>query len=75
MKESTIEYVHKRFGTSKEELRKLNVATNQTCQEVPSQTFDASVKNNLSNNKVPSRRSLWSDEVKNMEMNNSVNKV
>lgn len=46
----------------------------QSCQEVPSQIFDASTKNNLPNNKVSSGRSLWSDEVEDMEMNNVVNK-
>ncbi|OIT00819.1 hypothetical protein A4A49_20226 [Nicotiana attenuata] len=38
-KESTIDWVHRRFGTSKEELRQLNVTTNQSCQDIPSQTF------------------------------------
>ncbi|OIT03807.1 hypothetical protein A4A49_14575 [Nicotiana attenuata] len=38
-KESTIDWVHRRFGTRKEELRQLNVTTNQSCQDIPSQTF------------------------------------
>ncbi|OIT18961.1 hypothetical protein A4A49_42929, partial [Nicotiana attenuata] len=38
-KESTIDLVHKRLGTSKEELRQLNVTTNQSCQNMSSQTF------------------------------------
>ncbi|OIT29846.1 hypothetical protein A4A49_57056, partial [Nicotiana attenuata] len=38
-KESTIDWVHRRFGTSKEELRQLNVTTNQSCQDMSSQTF------------------------------------
>ncbi|OIT19289.1 hypothetical protein A4A49_55572 [Nicotiana attenuata] len=39
-KELTIDWVHRRFGTDKKELRKLNVTTNQSCQEVPSQTCE-----------------------------------
>ncbi|OIT18939.1 hypothetical protein A4A49_43018 [Nicotiana attenuata] len=38
-KESTIDWVHRKFGTSKEELRQLNVTTNKSCQDMPSQTF------------------------------------
>ncbi|OIT06931.1 hypothetical protein A4A49_03443 [Nicotiana attenuata] len=38
-KESTIDWVHRRFGTSKEELRQLNVTINQSCHEIPSQTY------------------------------------
>lgn len=35
-KESTIEWVHRKFGTSKEELKQLNATVNHSCQEVPS---------------------------------------
>ncbi|OIT02537.1 hypothetical protein A4A49_18734 [Nicotiana attenuata] len=38
-KKSIIDWVHRRFGTSKEELRQLNETTNQSCQDIPSQTF------------------------------------
>lgn len=31
--------MHRRFGTSKEELMQLNVTTNHSCQDIPSQTY------------------------------------
>ncbi|OIT03752.1 hypothetical protein A4A49_12492 [Nicotiana attenuata] len=34
--ESTIEWVHRRFGTSKEELREMNVTLNHYCHEISS---------------------------------------
>ncbi|OIT00548.1 hypothetical protein A4A49_05511 [Nicotiana attenuata] len=61
-KESTIEWVHRRFGTSKEELRQLNVTTNQSRQDIPSQTYgDSGQLDDL--NEVNSAKPLWSDEV------------
>lgn len=50
-----------RFGTSKEELRELNVIVNHSCHEIPSQTYEDSGKNET-NIEVDSSRSLWSDE-------------
>lgn len=55
-----------RFGTSKEELRELNVIVNHSCHEIPSQTYEDSRKKE-ENIEVNSRRSLWSDEVDDME--------
>lgn len=34
--ESTIEWVHRKFTASKEELKKFNVNVNHSCQEIPS---------------------------------------
>ncbi|XP_070046536.1 uncharacterized protein [Nicotiana tomentosiformis] len=65
-KESTIEWVHRRFGTSKEELRELNVTINQSCHEVPSQTYENSGQLE-EHNEVNSRKTLWSDEADEME--------
>ncbi|OIT29626.1 hypothetical protein A4A49_16249 [Nicotiana attenuata] len=45
IRESTLECVHRNFGTNKEELRRLNVPVNHLCQEIPSQTFEESDKN------------------------------
>ncbi|OIT31204.1 hypothetical protein A4A49_20499 [Nicotiana attenuata] len=39
-KECTIEWVHRRFGTSKKEFGELNVTVNQSYQEVPSQAYE-----------------------------------
>lgn len=65
-KESIIEWVNRRFGTSKEELKELNVTTNHSCHEIPSQTYDDYGK--LEDiNKVNSGKALWSDEVEYME--------
>lgn len=61
-KESTIEWVHRRFGTNKEELRQLNVTTNHSYQEIPSQTHDDSGQLDEFN-EVNSAKALWSDEV------------
>ncbi|OIT26693.1 hypothetical protein A4A49_35638 [Nicotiana attenuata] len=68
-KESKIEWVRRKFGTSKEELKQLNVTVNHSCQEIPSQTFDDSAMNKEINNEVTSTKVLWSDEVDYMEMN------
>lgn len=65
-RESTIEWIHRRFGTSKEELRELNVTVNQSCQEVPSQTYE-DFKENGANIEVSSGTALWGDEVAIME--------
>lgn len=65
-KETIIEWVHKQFGTSKDELRKLNVTTNHSCQDIPSQSYDDT--GNLDDgNEVSSKKALWSDEVDNMD--------
>lgn len=62
-KEYTIDWVHRRFDTSKEELRQLNVTINHSCQEIPSQTYPESGKlEDL--DKVNSTKGLWSDAVK-----------
>lgn len=37
-KESTIEWVHRRSGANKEELRQINVPSKYSCQDLPSQT-------------------------------------
>ncbi|OIT24585.1 hypothetical protein A4A49_63441, partial [Nicotiana attenuata] len=36
MKDSTLEWVHRRFGANKEEIRQLNVTLNHSCHEIPS---------------------------------------
>ncbi|OIT39143.1 hypothetical protein A4A49_02937 [Nicotiana attenuata] len=65
-KESTIEWVHRRFGTSKEELRQLNVATNQSCQDIPSQTYgDSGQVDDF--NEVNSAKPQWSEKVEVMD--------
>lgn len=61
-KESTIEWVHRRFVTSKEELRALNVTTNHSCHDIPYQTYDDAGQLE-ENNEVNSGKALWSDEV------------
>lgn len=71
--ESTLDWVHRYFGTSKEELKQLNVTVNHSCQEIPSQTFDDSTLNKVSKNKVTPAKSLWSDEVDNMELIDDAN--
>ncbi|OIT26543.1 hypothetical protein A4A49_24370 [Nicotiana attenuata] len=61
-KEQTIDWVHRRFGTSKEELRQCNVTANHCCQEIPSQTYgDSEQKEDI--NEVNSVRIIWSDEI------------
>ncbi|OIT00903.1 hypothetical protein A4A49_23935 [Nicotiana attenuata] len=71
-KESTIEWVHRRFGTSKEELREMNVTLNHSCHEIPSQTYDDS-KGNEANIEASSGRMLWSDEAEIMEVGKTTN--
>nr|XP_016515100.1 PREDICTED: uncharacterized protein LOC107831823 [Nicotiana tabacum] len=71
-RESTLEWVHRRFGTSKEELREMNVVVNHSCHDVPSQTYDDS-KDIEENNEVRSGGALWSDEVEIMENEASIN--
>ncbi|OIT08020.1 hypothetical protein A4A49_03627 [Nicotiana attenuata] len=61
-KESTIDWVHRRFGTNKEELRQCNVTTNHSCQEIPSQTYEDAGQLE-DGNEVNSKKALWSDEV------------
>lgn len=51
----------------------MNETINQSCQEVLSQTLDISAKNNVVNNEITYGRSLWSDEVENMENINDGN--
>ncbi|OIT21306.1 hypothetical protein A4A49_37543 [Nicotiana attenuata] len=65
-KENTIDWVHRTFGTNKEELRQCNVTTNQSCQEIPSQTYDDAGQLE-DRNEVSSRNVLWSNEVEVME--------
>ncbi|OIT00445.1 hypothetical protein A4A49_03768 [Nicotiana attenuata] len=73
-KESTIDWVHRRFGTSKEELRQCNVTTNHSCQDIPTQTYeDAELQEDA--NEVSSRKVLWSEEVDIMEEQQGVKKV
>ncbi|OIT05236.1 hypothetical protein A4A49_01709 [Nicotiana attenuata] len=64
-KESNINRVHRRFGTSKEELKQLNVTTNHSCQEIPSQTHEDSGKIDELNE--VNSKNLWSDEVEVLE--------
>lgn len=65
-KESTIDWVHRQFGTSKEELREPNVTVDHSCHAIPSQTYkDPGQKD--TNIEVNSGKSLWSDEVDNIE--------
>ncbi|OIT31045.1 hypothetical protein A4A49_39323, partial [Nicotiana attenuata] len=62
-KESTICWVHRRFGTSKEELRQLNVTTNQSYQDMSSQTFaDSGQLENL--DVINSTKVVGSDAIK-----------
>ncbi|OIS99512.1 hypothetical protein A4A49_09155 [Nicotiana attenuata] len=72
-KDSTIEWVHSRFGTNKEELRQLNVTINHSCHEIPSHTFEESTKVNATDNEATFGYPLWSDEVENMVKNNEEN--
>ncbi|XP_070057234.1 uncharacterized protein [Nicotiana tomentosiformis] len=65
-KESTIEWVHRRFGTSKEELRELNVTTNHSCHDIPSQSCEDSEDNGVIN-EANSGEVLLSDEVEKMD--------
>ncbi|OIT01021.1 hypothetical protein A4A49_21334 [Nicotiana attenuata] len=65
-KEATIDWVHIRFGTNKEELRQCNVNTNHSCQEIPSQTYEDAGQLE-DGNEVSSKKALWSDEVELME--------
>ncbi|OIT36101.1 hypothetical protein A4A49_10446, partial [Nicotiana attenuata] len=61
-KESTIDWVHRIFGTSKEELRQLNVTTNQSCQDMSSQTYaDSGQLENL--DEINSRKAGGSDAI------------
>ncbi|XP_070039211.1 uncharacterized protein [Nicotiana tomentosiformis] len=61
-KKSTIDWVHRRFGTSNEELKQLNVTIKQSCHEIPSQTFkDSGQIEDL--DEVNSTKVLWSDAV------------
>ncbi|OIS99687.1 hypothetical protein A4A49_25797 [Nicotiana attenuata] len=61
-KESTIDWVHRRFGTRKEELRQLNVTKNQSCQDMSSQTFaDSGQLENL--DEINSRKAGGSDAI------------
>ncbi|OIS96381.1 hypothetical protein A4A49_42422 [Nicotiana attenuata] len=61
-KESTIDWVHRRFGTSKEELRQLNMTTNQSCQDMSSQTFaDSGQLENL--DEINSTKVVGSDAI------------
>ncbi|XP_070045511.1 uncharacterized protein [Nicotiana tomentosiformis] len=65
-KESTIEWVHRRFGTRKKELRQLNVTTNHSCHDIPSQTYEDSGQ--LEDfNEINSAKALWSDQVEVMK--------
>ncbi|OIS96968.1 hypothetical protein A4A49_18465 [Nicotiana attenuata] len=73
-RESTIEWVHRRFGTSKEELRQLNVPTNHSCQEVPSQLYGDSGQNE-EGNEVNSTKVSWGEEVESMEDQNDARKT
>ncbi|OIS96088.1 hypothetical protein A4A49_10501 [Nicotiana attenuata] len=65
-KVSTIEWVHRRFGANKEELRQLNVPTNHSCQDIPYQTYGDSGKGE-EGNEVNSVKLLWSEEVEAMD--------
>lgn len=67
IKESTFDWVQRRFGTPKEVL---NVSLNHSCHEVPSQIFLESPK---STGATRGDRSLWSDEVQELEDNSEVN--
>lgn len=71
-KESIIEWVHRRFGTSMEELREMNVTGNHSCQEIPSQTYDDS-KEHGTNIEVSYGTTLWSDEVEIVENDTNEN--
>ncbi|OIT27581.1 hypothetical protein A4A49_38450 [Nicotiana attenuata] len=66
MKESTLEWVHRRFGANKQEIRQLNVTLNNSYHEIPSQTFEESNKIGEVQ-EVNSGRRLWSDEVELMD--------
>lgn len=59
-------WVHRRFGTSKEDLREMNVTVNHSCHEIPSQTYDDS-KYIEANIEVSFGTTLWSDDVEIME--------
>ncbi|OIT28432.1 hypothetical protein A4A49_36352 [Nicotiana attenuata] len=65
-KENTIDSVHRRFGTNKEELRQSNVATNKLWQHTPSQTYENSGHIKESK-KINSDKTLWSEEVELLE--------
>ncbi|OIS97192.1 hypothetical protein A4A49_19961 [Nicotiana attenuata] len=73
-KKFTIEWVHRRFGTSKEELKELNFTVNHSCQDIPSQSIDDSEKN-VATNEIYSSRSLCSDELELMENKTDGNNV
>lgn len=38
-KESNLDWVHRHFGTRKEDMKQLCVTINHSCHEIPSQTF------------------------------------
>lgn len=60
--ESTLNSVNRTFCTSKKELNHLDVTTNQSCQEIPSQTFQGTeIYGN--NCKVNSDKSMWNNDV------------
>ncbi|OIS95873.1 hypothetical protein A4A49_00859 [Nicotiana attenuata] len=65
-KESTIVWVHRRFGANKEELRQLNVPTNHSCQDISSQTYGDSGQGE-EGNEVNSVKLLWNAEVEAMD--------
>lgn len=65
-KEITVDWFHRRFGTTKEAI---NVTMNQSCQEEPSQTIKDSSKEINVTIATNDGNSLWSDEVGIMEEN------
>lgn len=65
-KEITVDWFHRRFGTTKEAI---NVTMNQSCQEEPSQTIEDSSKEINVTVATNDGNSLWRDEVGIMEEN------
>ncbi|OIT04514.1 hypothetical protein A4A49_00777 [Nicotiana attenuata] len=65
-KERTVDWVQRRFGAPKESL---NVTTNYSCQEVPSQTMGGYSKEIEITGTTNDGKELWSDEVELMKEN------
>lgn len=69
-KKRIIDWVQRRFGTSKEAL---NVTLHHSCQEIPSQTYGESPRRIDSTRATKNGSSLWSNEVLVMNDNFTAN--
>ncbi|OIT28637.1 hypothetical protein A4A49_27574 [Nicotiana attenuata] len=68
-KERTVGWVAKRFHAAREDV---NVTTNYSCEEIPSQTIDESSKGIETSETMTDARKAWGDEVEEMEITNAL---